>query len=594
MKWFLVTILTTLCSGTTGNFAAADKEPTSPSPDKPRGTIAFASQTPRGWDVYVAQVSTRKATRLTDVPALDFNAAPSPDGKRVAFISERDGNMEIYSMNPDGSDPKRLTNHFALDDHPTWSPDGKQLVFTSTRQPAERPGQSWNALYVMNDDGSGLKRLSPPGVTDYSPAWSPGKGHIAFVSAGLGICIMKPDGSERRIVAKEGGWPTFAGNGEWLYFHRRHEGHWGIWQVRLDGSGLQRLTPADLDVCTPSGSAAPGRLAVAVLRKTGRQIELLDVAAGTLTAVTEEPTDHWNPSLSADGEKVFYHKATPGPVGPRVELWGTPPDTELQLLRIVDGMFPSFSPDGKRLAIIDGLFDANRRSLATMNPDGSDYQRIWSGKTDLFSLSWAPSGDLLTFSRGGYFRDAKTEIDIASIRPDGSELKTLIADASNNGWLSFSPDGKQFVFRSGRDGSKNLYLANRDGTGIRRLTAGKWTDTMGHWSPAGDWIAFASNRDGDFHLWLIKPDGSGLRKLFGGARHNHPHFSPDGRWVVFASGYAGTSVEGISLPRTDEPFGELFAIRLDGNGLIRLTHNGSSEGTPEWGPVLNLRLNRPK
>ena len=128
----------------------------------------------------------------------------------------------------------------------------------------------------------------------------------------------------------------------------------------------------------------------------------------------------------------------------------------------------------------------------------------------------------------------------------------------------------------------------------RRLTEGNWTDTMGHWSPMGDWIAVSSNRDGDFHLWLIKPDGTGLRKLFGGARHNHPHFSPDGKWVVFASGYAGTSAEAVSLPRTDEPFGELFAIRVDGTGLIRLTHNGSSDGTPEWGPVLKISLPKQK
>jgi Tol biopolymer transport system component len=235
------------------------------------------------------------------------------------------------------------------------------------------------------------------------------------------------------------------------------------------------------------------------------------------------------------------------------------------------------------------MFAPGRHSLAIMNADGSAHKRIWTGKTDLFSLAWSRREDLLTFSRGGYFRNAKVEIDIASVRPDGTELKTMIADGSNNGWLSFSPDGKQFVFRSGRSGAKNLYIANRDGTGVRPLTKGKWTDTMPHWSPTGEWIVFASNRDGTFHLWLIKPDGSGLRKLFGGAQHNHPHFSPDGTWVVFTSGYAGISAEAVSLPTTDEPFGELFAIRLDGTGLIRLTHNGSSDGTPEWGPVQNLK-----
>jgi Tol biopolymer transport system component len=566
-----------------GVSAAADKHS-----ETPRGTIAFASQTPRGWDIYATDVKTRQTTRLTNHPALDYNAAVSRDGKRVAFVSERDGNMEIYSINPDGSDPKRLTTEFALDDHPSWSPDGKRIVFTSTRQPAGKPGQSWNALYIINADGSGVERLSPPGVTEFSPAWSPRQDLIAFASAGQGICVVKPDGSDRKVLVPDGGWPTFAGNGERLYCHRQFGGRWGVWQVRLDGTGLKQITSPDLDVCTPAGSAASDRLAVAVFRDNGRQIELLDPATGSLTPVTEDATQHWNPSLSPEGDRVYYHKVTPAPTGSRVDWWGTPPRTELRMLRIVDGMFPAFSHDGKRIAVIDGIFGAGRHSIAIMNSDGSGHHRIWTGRGDLFSLSWSHSGDLLSFSRGGYFRGAKAAINIATIKPDGKDLKTLVTDGSNNGWLAFSPDDRQIVFRSGRSGAKNLYLADRDGSNVRRLTEGNWTDTMCNWSPTGEWIAFASNRDGDFHLWLIKPDGTGLRKLFGGARHNHPHFSPDGKWIVFASGYAGTSVEAVSLPRTDEPFGELFAIRLDGTGLIRLTHNGSSEGTPEWGPILNL------
>jgi Tol biopolymer transport system component len=562
--------------------------------DRPRGTIAFASQAPRGWDVYVTDVKSRKTARLTEHPRLDYNAVVSPDGKRVAFVSERDGNMEIYSMNVDGSDQHRLTNEFALDDHPSWSPDGQQLVFTSTRRPADKPGQSWNALYFMNADGSNVTRLSPPGVTELSPAWSPANGRIAFLAPGQGIGVVNPDGSGRKIIVKDGGWPAFNGNGKWLYFHKNQR-HWGIWRVRLDGSDLKRITPPDLDVCTPAGSRDPDHLAVAVLRPSGRQIEVLDVATGELTPVTDDATDHWNPSLSTDGERLYYHQRTPAKGGPRVEVWGTPPDTNVKMVRVVDGMFPAFSSDAMRIAFIDGIFDSGRHSIAVMNADGSDHKRVWTGKTDLFSLTWLhhpsssdPQDDILAFSRGGYFRDAKTSIDIATVRPDGSALATLIADGSNNGWPSFSPDGKQYVFRSGRSGAKNLYLANRDGSGLRRLTEGKWTDTMPHWSPLGDWIVFASNRDGDFHLWLIRPDGAGLRKLLGGARHNHPHFSPDGRWVVFASSYADTSVEAVSLPRTDEPFGELFAIRVDGRGLMRLTHNGSSEGTPDWGPFSGI------
>jgi Tol biopolymer transport system component len=557
-----------------------------PAPARPCGTIAFASQAPRGFDVYVTEIKTRKTTRLTNHPALDYNAAASPDGRRIAFVSERDGNMEIYSVNADGAAPTRLTDAFALDDHPAWSPNGKRLVFVSTRQPSGTPGQSWTALYTMNADGSDVKRLSPPGVTDLSPAWSPRGDHIACLSPGQGICVMKPDGSDRHVVVRAGGWPTFSGDGEWLYFHKQLQGSWGICQVHLDGSDLKRLTPPDLDVCTPSGSAHPGLLAVAVLRGNGRQIELLDLATGQLRPVTTDPAQHWNPSLAPDGQAVYYHKASQIAPGPRVERWATPPGTDLRMLRLVDGMFPAFSPDGKRIAMIDGVFDAGRHSVAMMNADGTGHQRIWTGNGDLFSLAWSHGGNRLAFARGGYFRGAKTAIDIATVAPDGKDFRSLIADSANNGFVSFSPDDKQLVFRSGRSGAKNLYVAQRDGTGIRRLTEGKWTDTMADWSLTGEWIVFASNRDGTFHLWLIKPDGTNLRKLLGGAQHNHPHFSPDGQWVVFTSSYAGTSAEAVSLPRTDEPFGELFAIRLDGTVLTRLTHNGSSDGTPAWGRVL--------
>jgi Tol biopolymer transport system component len=557
--------------------------------DVPAGTIAFASLAPRGWDLYVTDTQTKQTRRLTDHPALDYNAAFSPDGRQIAFVSERDGNLELYVIGRDGGGLKRLTNDYALDDHPAWSPDGKRLAFVSTRQPSDTPGRAWNAVYVMNADGSGVERLSPANVADYSPAWSP-KGDLLAVASGSGktggtdLYVTKPDGGGRRLVIKDGGWPAFSADGSALYFHSKRQGKWGIWRCNLDGSGLERITPAEVEAYTPR--TAGGSLACAVKRGQHRQIELLDTATGKMTAVTDDATDHWNPSVSPDGKHVVYHKAVPGADVPNVELWGTPPDTRLQMLRL-GGAFPSFAPDGKRLALTGGGF----ATIDVMNVDGSDRKTIYKGTfRGLFSTSWAHHGDRIAFSHGGVFQDPAGKVELLSLKPDGSDLKPITEEKGNNGFPSFSPDGKQLVFRSGRGGSKNLWIMNSDGTGARQLTDGKWTDTMCDWSPVSDWIAFASNRDGDFEVFLVKTDGTGLRKLIGGGgRNNHPHFSPDSKWIVFTSQRAGYSAEEISLPSQPQPYGDLFLIRTDGTGLRRLTHNGFEEGTPAWGPVLNVK-----
>ena len=86
---------------------------------------------------------------------LKTDPAFSPDGTKIAFVATHDGDAEIYVMNIDGTGLKRLTDNEHVDAVPTWSPDGRRIVFVSDRTGTLE-------LHMMNADGTGQVHLATP------------------------------------------------------------------------------------------------------------------------------------------------------------------------------------------------------------------------------------------------------------------------------------------------------------------------------------------------------------------------------------------------------------------------------------------------
>jgi Tol biopolymer transport system component/tetratricopeptide (TPR) repeat protein len=101
---------------------------------------------------------------LRPLTAHPEDTAPAAHGIQIAFMSNRDGNWEIYLVNSDGSELKRLTHSPSNDGLPTWSPDGETLAFVSDE------GGTW-AVWTISLNGSDRRKLFDIGGSGLISDW---------------------------------------------------------------------------------------------------------------------------------------------------------------------------------------------------------------------------------------------------------------------------------------------------------------------------------------------------------------------------------------------------------------------------------------
>jgi len=195
-------------------------------------------------EVIISYLFEGRMTRPADGNATDHNFLPafSPDGQQIAFMSNRDGNPDLYVVNVDGTEMRRLTNHPMIDTSPTWSPNGLQIAFTSDRTGSPQ-------IFVIGADGTGLRRLTYETYCD-RPTWSPPPfNEIAYSSKtgpGHDIKVLDLATNEVRQLTYGLGSnesPSYAPNGRHVAFmSTRGSGLKQIYTIGRDGKGLRRVT----------------------------------------------------------------------------------------------------------------------------------------------------------------------------------------------------------------------------------------------------------------------------------------------------------------------------------------------------------------
>jgi TolB protein len=300
----------------------------------------------------------------------------------IAFMSARDDPTnpfpvvaagEIYLMDPDGTNLRRLTENTVGDFFPGLSPDGKKILFDSTRLRLPTEPRNTSDLFLMNTDGTEQTWL----IRGSSATWSPDSKDIAFHASASGI-------------------------------------------------GL----PVNTD---PGAATSDSDIFVANI--------------DDLLARTAGPQNITNSSGARDDDA-------------------------------------DWSPDGTKIVFTSKPTSDDPRNpvhaeIYTINPDGTGLTRLTFNDYEERGPSWSPDGSRIVFiarvgTHGGDI------FEICVVNADGTNFVQLTDNAAGDFTPTFSPDGQKIVFHRG-PAPQQMWMMNADGTGQMQLTFPPGTNNFANW-----------------------------------------------------------------------------------------------------------------
>jgi serine/threonine-protein kinase len=390
--------------------------------------------------------------QLTYQVGPEFFPSLSPDGKSIVYASRESGNWDIYFQRIGDGNLTNLTKDFVTDDsQPAFSPDGERIAFRS-----ERDG---GGVYVMKANGGSPARVSDFG---YSPSWSHDSEQILVGTEKIPQPSTRPTKSQ-------------------------------LWMIDLRSGQRQQISEGD--ALQPTFS--PHRKRIAYWSRPDRygqreHIWTIPVSGGVPVAVTDGSFTDLNPVWSPDGEYLYFSSNRGG----SSNIWRVAIDEDT------------------------GVVSGNSEAVTSM---GANTSVLYLSFSRTGQLAYSAQADIRNLRSIG-FNPAQGVVGNPVAVTQGS-LQLWFPDVSPDGeWLTAYSMGQQ----------RHIYTMRADGTNQRDLTPDNYRHAWPRWSPDGQRIAFTSRRTGDYELWIINRDGSGLRQVSQSAGGHYAPWSADGSMIAYS------------------------------------------------------------
>ena len=222
---------------------------------------------------------------------------------RLAYVTKAGGRYTLWVADSDGENAQAALGSPEPIISPTWSPNGSQLAYVSF--------ESRKPVIYVHDVSTGRRRLLANfRGSNSAPAWSPD-------GRSLAVTLSRDGGSQLYIISASGGEPrrltqsqsidtepTFSPDGSSIYFVSDRGGAPQIYRMSAGGGAAQRVTFSGSYNVSPSISP-DGRWLAYVTRTGGFKLQVMELASGNVTSVTDTSDDE-NPSFAPNSRLIVY------------------------------------------------------------------------------------------------------------------------------------------------------------------------------------------------------------------------------------------------------------------------------------------------